>query len=286
MAAAAAGTDARGVYRFEDSWIGRVQAVKPGACYKTAATVGTCAIVAKHRPSIITCWHVWEALGRGEEAWVWLTKANIAFRATLTDRMVDEDLALLDPVDPLSNDVIRCLPEPPPLARGDMSLHSDVVMMGYADALDQHIEKDEDGGPAMYSGRVVSVGSSEVVADYHCLPNCSGAPVVDVRTGYIAGVHVGSVNAHMDVVATSWPKAQPDVNEQLKTKAELAVFSPSIHVRQLLSGPRRTALSRSAAARAKRPRHTAHKQRGWLGWARQVLARVPMFGWLDEQLGL
>jgi Asp/Glu/hydantoin racemase len=110
-----AGTGARVVSCFDDTWIARVQAVKPGTCYKAAATVGTCALVAKRRPSVITCLHVWEAIGGGEEAWVWLTKADIAFHVRLTDRVVDEDLALLDPLDPLSDDVIRRLPEPPPL---------------------------------------------------------------------------------------------------------------------------------------------------------------------------
>jgi hypothetical protein len=91
-------------------------------------------------------------------------------------------------------------------AQGEVAMHSEVVMIGYADAVDQHIEKGQDGGPGMYYGRIVSVGSSEVVADYHCLPNCSGAPVVDARTGYFAGACLAS---HVLRVLRPLPAGRP-----------------------------------------------------------------------------
>jgi hypothetical protein len=94
------------------------------------------------------------------------------------------------------------------------------------------------------------------------------------------GVHTGAISGHTDVVDASWREARPEVNAQLQIKTELAVFSPSTNVWRLLDGPNRTGLTRRIASLAKRPRHTARKQRGWLGWARQVLAWVPVFGWL------
>lgn len=194
-------------------YVGRVfvcdlDCVKKGDITGAENCRGTVGLIGSSGESI-GCWHTVKPRTKREKA----TKTyieypnyrqSLMFEARVKDDLFSPelDLFIAEPVEPLPFQTSHL---PRALA---VSLADSVHCFGFPEMVDHQIvarcrkrkcqaEKHAGGEgrlklPALFSGRVCFNGWKQSVADYLCLPNCSGGVVVD-DWGRLKGVHVASI---------------------------------------------------------------------------------------------
>ena len=169
---------------------------------------GTVGLIGSSGESI-GCWHTVKPRTKGEQ----VTKTyieypnyrhSLMFEARVKDNLFSPelDLFIAEPVEPLPFQTSHL---PRALA---VSLADSVHCFNFPEVVDRQLvagfrklkrraEKYADAErrlklPTLFSGRVCFNGWKQSVADYLCLPNCSGGVVVD-DWGRLKGVHVASI---------------------------------------------------------------------------------------------